>query len=163
MAVKVSRSEVCPPAKERTPAFERVNLVTPEADAAIKSPLFKLLIIKPALEPIPPETDKGAGVLPEEPISTVESKSEESIRSPVPCGVRVKLSSETVPIVAAAPLPRFKVVLVMSLPVMVMSPEKARVAALVKVARPEAVRVVSDESKVKVLLPELRVSPFVVV
>lgn len=149
--------------KIRFPELSTLNLVTPEAEAAIKSPELRLLTIKAALEPNPPETDKGAGVLADVPTDTPESKSEDKIRSPVPCGVTVKLSSETVPIVAAAPLPRFKTVLVMSLPVMVISPEKARVAALLKVVRPVAERMVSVASKVKVLLPELRVNPLVVV
>jgi hypothetical protein len=98
-----------------------------------------------ALEPIPPLIDRGAGVE-AEPINTLLSKSEESIRFPLPLGVIVKESSLTVPMVAADPPPRLRVV--------ALTPS---VAALVMVVSPVAVRVVSLLSNTTVLLLELRV------
>lgn len=98
-----------------------------------------------ALEPIPPLIDKGAGVE-ALPTNTLVLKSDASIRLPVPFGVRVRLSSETVPMVAADPAPRLSVVA-----------ETPSAAADVIVVRPVAVRVVSEESNTIVLFPELRV------
>ncbi len=82
------------------------------------------------------------------PMLTPVLKSEVRVNSPVPLGVIVRLSSDSVPIVAAEPAPRLKVV--------ALTP---RVAAEVSVVSPVAESVVSDESRVSVLEPELRVSP----
>jgi len=49
------------------------------------------LIIAAALPPMPPETERGAMVLVEEPINTPESASDVRIVFPKPFGVRVKL------------------------------------------------------------------------
>ena len=109
--------------------------MTPLADAANKLPLFILLTIKEALLPIPPEIERAAGVV-ALPIKTDELKSDAKIIFPFPFGCNVKLSSEIVPIVALDPAPRFKVVA-----------DSPRVADVVKVVSPEAVRVVSLEPK----------------
>src|SRR3989344_1382966 len=97
--------------------------------------------------------DRGAGVV-AFPTNVEELKSDASIKLPVPFGERVRLSSDSVPIVAAAPAPRLRVV-----------DEIPRVAAVVIVAkfaavivvRPEAASVVSSAAIVSVLLPESRV------
>lgn len=71
-------------------------MVVPEALAAIRSAELLLLTISEALDPIPPDIDSGAGVFDEEPMSTAVSKSDESIRFPVPFGESDRLSFETV-------------------------------------------------------------------
>ena len=52
--------------------------------------------MKEALEPIPPETESGAGVLVELPTKTPVSESEVRMRLATPDAERVRLSSETV-------------------------------------------------------------------
>ena len=71
--------------------FASLNLVTPDEEAANISPLFVWLTIKEAFPPIPPEIERGAGVLADEPISTPELKSDERTILPDPLGVRVIL------------------------------------------------------------------------
>src|SRR5689334_14988954 len=102
-------------------------------------------MIAAAFPPMPPETDRGAGVFVEEPMYTPESKSEERIVLPDPAGVRVRLLFPVVPIAAFAPPPRLNVVAeTPSVPaeVMVASDESvsvdvliASVAAVFSVAR----------------------------
>jgi len=121
------------------------NLVVPELLAANRSPLFVLLTIKEAFDPIPPDIESGAGVE-ALPTNTDELKSCERIRFPVPLAVRVRLSSLTVEIVAAAPPPILRVV-----------ESILRVAAASIVVSPVAVSVVSDESNIIELFPELNV------
>src|SRR6266705_2902381 len=82
------------------------------------------------LLPIPPEIERGAGVLEDDPTYTPESKSEVRMVFPEPPGVRVRLLFPVVPIEAFAPLPRLSVVA-----------EMPRVADVVSVARDEAVMV----------------------
>ena len=86
-------SGVCPPTKVKTPAFERVNLVVPEADAAIMSPEFSWSTTNAAFEPMPPEIDNGAGVFVDAPILTPVLKSETKVTS-APVLVRVSEPSE---------------------------------------------------------------------
>jgi len=73
------------------PLLLTVNLVTPLADAVIKSPELLLFILRAAFDPIPPETDKIAGVFEELPTYTPVLLSEERIVLPVPFGAMVKL------------------------------------------------------------------------
>jgi hypothetical protein len=58
------------PANCRSPLFATTNFVTPDADAVIKSPLLVLLTMNDALLPIPPEMERGAAVLDDDPIRT---------------------------------------------------------------------------------------------
>ena len=83
------------------------------------------------------------------PMYTPVSESDVRIRFPVPLGVIVRLSFDSVPIVAADPAPRFNVVA-----------EIPRVGADVMVVRPVAERVVSSAANVIVLLPESSVNVF---
>src|SRR3989344_7722589 len=84
--------------------------------------------------------DRGAGVV-AFPTNVEELKSDASIKLPVPFGERVRLSSDSVPIVAAAPAPRLRVV-----------DEIPRVAAVVIVAKFAAVIVVALGSEIAALL-----------
>lgn len=122
------------------PPFETVNLVTPEAEAEIRSPEFVLLTTSAALLAIPPETERTAGVFEDEPIYMPESKSEESTRSPDPLGVRVKSSFEAVVI-------------------SVVAPEKVKpvepTVLLVRVSEPAKVERVPEVGSVKVESPEV--------
>jgi hypothetical protein len=131
-----------------SPVLATLNLVTPDALAAIISPLFNWLTINALFPPIPPEIDKGAGVV-ALPTNTLESASLDSIRLPVPFGRRVRLSLDSVPIVAGEPPPRLSVVALIP-----------RVAAEVMVVSPVAESVVSLAANVKVLLPESSVRVF---
>lgn len=131
-----------------------LNIVVPEAEADIRSPEFVLLTIREAFDPIPPDTESGAGVLACEPIRIPVSESDVRIVFPVPLGVRVRLSSEIVPMVACAPPPRLSVV--ESIPRVEAASIVARAPALI-VVRPEALSVVSSAAIVRVLLPESRV------
>jgi len=54
---------VIPPLKVSAPVLLTVNLVVPDAEAVIKSPLLVLFTIKDALLPMPPLTERTAGVL----------------------------------------------------------------------------------------------------
>ena len=76
--------------------FCTLNLVTPEAEAAKRSPELRLLTMREAFDPIPPDIERGAGVFAELPIKTDESKSDERIRFPVPFATNERLSFETV-------------------------------------------------------------------
>ena len=51
----------------RFPVVSTLNLVTPEAEAAIRSPEFVLLTINAELFPIPPVTERGASVFVDDP------------------------------------------------------------------------------------------------
>lgn len=110
--------------------------------------------IAAAFPPIPPETERGAGVLADVPMYIPVSESDERIVFPVPCEVRVRLSSEIVDIVAADPPPRFKVV--ESIPRVAAASIVASTPALIVVS-PDADRVVSEAAIVRVLFPESRV------
>jgi hypothetical protein len=132
-----------------SPVFWILNLVVPEEEAVKISPALVLLTIREALEPIPPLMERGAGVE-ALPTKTLVSASLVKRRLPEPLGERDKLSSETVEIVAAEPAPKEREVA-----------EIPREAAEVMVVKPVAERVVSEESKVKILLPLLRVKPLV--
>ena len=79
--------------------------------------------------------------------------------SPVPFGESVRSAFDVVPIVAAAPPPRFKVV--ESIERIAAASIVARLPALM-VVRPDAESVVSLAAIVRVLFPESRVSVFVV-
>ena len=142
-----------PNVDESIPVLPMVNLVTPLAEAVNRSPELILLTMSEALLPIPPDIDRGAGVV-AEPTNTEESASDVSIKLPVPLGASVKLSFDSVPIVAALPAPRFRVVA--DIPRVAADVIVARFPAVI-VVRPEAARVVSDASSVSMLSPELRV------
>ena len=118
--------------KESSPVLATRNLVVPEALAAKISPLLSWLTINEALEPIPPETESGARVLAALPTKTPVSESEVKTKLPVPFGVRVKLSSEIVPIVAAEPAPRLREVV--EIPSVAAVVIEARFAAVIDVA-----------------------------
>lgn len=140
---------VNPADEEATPSFVILNFVTPLEEAARRSPLLVLLTIREALLPIPPDIERGDGVV-ALPTNTDESESDERIRFPVPFGVRVRLSSPTVVIAAAELPPNVRVV---------ESIERVGEASIVVsapaviVVRPVAERIVSDESIVRVLFP----------
>ena len=141
-----------------SPVFATLNLVVPDALAARISPEFCWLTIRAALFPIPPDIERGAGVV-AFPINTDELKSDERVRFPVPFGESVRSAFDVVPIVAAAPPPRFKVV--ESIERIAAASIVARLPALM-VVRPDAESVVSLAAIVRVLFPESRVSVFVV-
>ena len=105
--------------------------------------------MKAAFAPIPPETESGAGVV-AFPINTDESKSDERIVFPVPFANNVKLSSDRVEIVAAAPPPMLRVV--ESIANVAAASIVARTPAFI-VVRPDAESVVSDAAIVRVLFP----------
>lgn len=67
-----------------------MNLVVPEALAVIKSPELSWLMIRAEFSPIPPETERGAGVFADDPIRMAVSRSLPRIRLPVPFGVMVR-------------------------------------------------------------------------
>ena len=103
-AVRVSSS---PDAGIRIlPPFVNLNLVVLLEEAAIISSVAPtLLTINPALEPMPPEMERGAGVLVLPPMLTPVSKSEVKVSSPEPAVVRVRFPFEEVVMVASPPLP----------------------------------------------------------
>src|SRR2546429_604237 len=68
-----------------------VNLVAPEALAVKRFPELVWLTISAALPPMPPEIDRGARVLVDDPIKTPELASEVRTVLPEPLGVRVRL------------------------------------------------------------------------
>ena len=146
-----------PNVDDSIPVLPMVNCVTPDAEAVNRSPELILLTMSEALLPIPPDIDRGAGVV-AEPTNTEESASDDSIKLPVPLGDSVKLSSDSVPIVAALPAPRFRVVA--DIPRVEADVIVARFAAVI-VVRPEAARVVSEAAIVNVSSPEssVRVAP----
>ena len=137
--------KLVPPVSCRLPLLLTLNLVTPDALAVNRSPLFILLTINDALLPIPPLIDNGAGVV-AEPTNTLVSKSLANTKLPVPFGLRVRLSLDSVPIVAALPAPRLNTV--------ALTP---RVEDEVNVVRPVAVSVVSVLSNTITLFPEFSV------
>ena len=94
-------SPVIAPVAVMSPLPATVNFVTPEEDAVIKSPLLRLFTLNAALLPIPPLTERTAGVLPVLPMYTPLSLSLLMIVCPVPFGVRVKLPLEPVAILSA--------------------------------------------------------------
>ncbi len=140
-----------------------------------------------AFDPIPPETDSGAGVrLASAPIFTPELKSVVRVVSPVPAAVKVRLPLLLVVIVPSPPPPRFKLTpdaprLIVDAPPPILSAVVVELKALtvvadepnvkvlpvfgfterevdvVKVASPVALSAVSDESRVSVSEAELRV------
>ena len=77
-------------AAEIAPLLLTVNFVTPEALAVIKSPLFTLFTLNAALFPIPPETERTAGVFVLLPTYAPELASVLIIVFPVPVGVKVR-------------------------------------------------------------------------
>ena len=77
-----------------------------------------------AFPPIPPLTDRGAGVFVSLPILTPELKSLDKVSSPLPFGVNVRFEFDVVPMVAGEPAPKLRVVALM--------PNKA---AVVRVSR----------------------------
>src|SRR5258706_2192987 len=81
-----------------------VNFVTPLLLAVIRLPLFTLFNTNAALLPIPPDTERTAGVL-FDPIYTPLSKSDERIVFPVPAAVRVRFPLPDVVSVALPVLP----------------------------------------------------------
>ncbi len=91
------------PVAETLPVFETVNLVTPDADAVIRSPLFVLFTISAALPPMPPDTESGAITFAVEPILTPESKSEVRMVLPLPNAVMVRLLLPVVVISGVTP------------------------------------------------------------
>ena len=109
-----------------------------------------------------PPDEVRAKVPVELPMATAPVLVVANFKAPVPFGIIDKASSEIVPIVAAEPLPRLSVVLVISLPVMVISPLNARVAAVVNVARDEAV-IVSAPSVISPVVFPILTAPVVVV
>jgi hypothetical protein len=107
-------------------------------------------MIKPALEPVPPDIESGAGVV-ALPMKTELSESELRITFPLPLGASVKLSSLTVPIVTLAPPPKLKAVA-----------EIASVAAELILVKPVALSMVSEFAIVKTFDPEsITMSPVV--
>ena len=87
-----------------------MNLVVPDPEALIRFPELVLLTIKEAFDPIPPETERGAGVrVASAPMFTPESKSETKTSSPVPLAESVRLSFDAVVRVDAPPLPNVTV------------------------------------------------------
>jgi hypothetical protein len=106
--------------------------------------------MRAAFPPIPPLTDRGAGVLDRVPILTPVSESELRVISPVPFGVSVRFAFVSVPINALLPLPRLRVV--ESIP---------RVAAASIEDREEAVSALVPERTV-VLFVRVVVSPRVI-
>ena len=104
-------SIVAPVASLIFPLLSTVNLVVPEAEAAIRFPLLVLFTINEALLPIPPETDSTAWVFAEDPTFTPESKSDNKVKLPLPAAaLRVNPALPDVWIVAAEPLPKVAVV-----------------------------------------------------
>jgi len=97
------------PVARRFPLLLTVNLVVPEEEAVRRSPEFVWLTIREAFAPIPPETDRGAGVLVEEPMSTPLLKSEVRMVFPEPLGVTVRLLFAVVVMSGEAPPVRVKV------------------------------------------------------
>ena len=96
MAVRVVRSKVPKKAEllspsRTSPVFATLNLVVPDALAAMISPAFVWFTMNAPLEPIPPETESGAGVLAADPTNTPELKSDVRTVLPEPFGVRVRL------------------------------------------------------------------------
>jgi len=84
--------------------------VVPEAEAERISPELVWLRIRTAFDPIPPETDRGAGVrVASAPMFTPESKSETKTSSPVPLAESVRLSFDAVVRIDAPPLPNVTV------------------------------------------------------
>lgn len=78
------------PAKRMSPLPATLNLVVPDEEAAIRStPELTLFTMREALLPIPPDIERGAGVLVDAPMLTPELKSEVRLSSPVPFGVMV--------------------------------------------------------------------------
>ena len=102
--------------------------------------------IADAFEPIPPDTDRGAGVLVLDPMFIPVLKSLDRVVSPEPRDVMVRLPFVVVEIVASAPPPRFKRVESID-----------NVAAASIDVNPVAERIVSDAAIVNVLSPESRV------
>lgn len=149
--VMVDKEEavIVSPVIVKSPSLPRVKRVTPDAEAERISPEFNWFMIKEAFPPIPPVTERGAGVLVPVPIYTPVSESEVKTMFPVPLGVKDKLSFDSVPIVAADPAPRFKVV-----------EDIPKVAEEVNVVKPEAVIVVSFAAIVNVLDEESSVNPW---
>lgn len=143
-----------PPVKESTPVFETVNWVFPEDEAVRMSPLFVWLTIKVAFDPIPPDIERGAGVV-ALPTKTDVSKSDDKTMFPDPFGVRVRF--ELFPVVMEAGLFPPRVRVVESIERLAAASIVASEAALI-VVKPAAESVVSDESIVKVLSPEFRVN-----
>jgi hypothetical protein len=102
--LRVSISEVCPPTSCRDPALVRVSFVVPEEEAVRILPELVWLRIKAALLPIPPETDRGAKVLEEEPTKSPCWKLEFTIVFPDPAGVRSRLLFPLVTIAGLVPV-----------------------------------------------------------
>src|SRR5258708_1323251 len=90
------------------PLLAMTNFVVPLEEAAKRSPLFCWFRIKAAFEPMPPLTERGARVFPEEPIKTPLFKSEERMVLPLPAEVRVRLPLPPVVIVALPLFPRVR-------------------------------------------------------
>jgi hypothetical protein len=83
------------------PLFAMVNFVVPEEDAVKRSPLFVLFNMNAALLPMPPETERTAGVLLLLPTYAPLLKSLLIIVFPLPLGVSVKFPFAPVLMVSA--------------------------------------------------------------
>lgn len=102
--VKVSISEVWPPTSDSKPVFDRTNFVLPDAEAANISPLLSWFRTSAALLPIPPEIERGAGVV-ALPTKTEELKSDEIVVLPLPAEPSVRLPFDVVVMDELPPLP----------------------------------------------------------